>query len=68
MGEGQSPSKAAEKTIAAIASRYPNFTGAIVAANKRGEFGAACHGMEKFKFCVQNRNFDKVNVMSVKCI
>ncbi|VDN26836.1 unnamed protein product [Gongylonema pulchrum] len=68
MAEGQSPRKAAERTIHAIASKYPNFSGAIIAANKAGEFGAACYGMETFKFCIQNRFFKEVKVMSVKCL
>lgn len=68
MREGKTPTKAAQITIHAISSKYPNFMGAIVAVNKEGHFGAACHGMDSFKFCIQNRNFAKVKVISVTCI
>ncbi|CAG9533572.1 unnamed protein product [Cercopithifilaria johnstoni] len=66
--EGKTPTEAAEITIRAISRKYPNFRGAIVAVNKKGQFGAACHGMDFFKFCIQNRNFTKVKVLSVACI
>ncbi|VBB29686.1 unnamed protein product [Acanthocheilonema viteae] len=46
--EGKTPAKAAEITIRAISLKYPNFMGAIVAVNKKGQFGAACHGMDSF--------------------
>ncbi|VDO54277.1 unnamed protein product [Onchocerca flexuosa] len=68
MREGKTPTAAAEITVRAISRKYPNFFGAIVAVNKMGHFGAACHGMDSFKFCMQNQNFKKVKVMSVTCI
>uniref|UniRef100_A0A915Q6X3 N(4)-(beta-N-acetylglucosaminyl)-L-asparaginase n=1 Tax=Setaria digitata TaxID=48799 RepID=A0A915Q6X3_9BILA len=68
MREGKTPTKAAEMTIHTIASKYPNFAGAVVAVNKEGDFGAACHGMDLFKFCVRKQGFEEVKVMSVNCI
>uniref|UniRef100_A0A8R1XT07 N(4)-(beta-N-acetylglucosaminyl)-L-asparaginase n=1 Tax=Onchocerca volvulus TaxID=6282 RepID=A0A8R1XT07_ONCVO len=68
MREGKTPTAAAEITVRAISRKYPNFFGAIVAVNKNGHFGAACHGMDSFTFCTQNLNFKKVKVMSITCI
>ncbi|VDM98950.1 unnamed protein product [Thelazia callipaeda] len=68
MREGNSPSKATEMTIRLIAKKYPYFIGAVIAANKTGGFGASCHGMKTFKFCVQKQNFEKVKVISVNCV
>ena len=39
MGTGMSPTQAAAVAIKTIARKYPNFVGAIVAANKNGGFG-----------------------------
>uniref|UniRef100_A0A0R3S1F4 N(4)-(beta-N-acetylglucosaminyl)-L-asparaginase n=1 Tax=Elaeophora elaphi TaxID=1147741 RepID=A0A0R3S1F4_9BILA len=66
--EGKTPTEAAEITIHAISRKYPNFMGAIVAVNKKGQVGAACHGMDFFNFCVKNQNFTKVKILSVRCI
>ncbi|XP_053400827.1 N(4)-(Beta-N-acetylglucosaminyl)-L-asparaginase-like [Mercenaria mercenaria] len=43
MGTGMSPTDAAMAAINAIRRKYPTFSGAVVAANKQGEYGAACH-------------------------
>ncbi|VDK70421.1 unnamed protein product [Litomosoides sigmodontis] len=66
--EGKTPIVAAETTIHVIARKYPSFKGAIVAVDKKGQYGAACHGMDLFKFCVQNANFTRVRTLSVVCI
>ncbi|EFO22560.1 hypothetical protein LOAG_05927 [Loa loa] len=66
--EGKTPAKAAEITIRTISRKYPNFMGAIVAVDKKGHFGAACHGMNFFKFCMQNQYFTKVRIISVTCM
>ncbi|EJW71506.1 hypothetical protein WUBG_17584 [Wuchereria bancrofti] len=50
MREGKMPAEAAEITIRAISRKYPNFRGAIVAVDKKGNFGAACHGMDFSNF------------------
>ncbi|KAK6105365.1 Asparaginase family protein [Brugia pahangi] len=68
MREGKMPAEAAEITIRAISRKYPNFMGAIVAVDKKGNFGAACHGMKFFKFCMQNQYLKKVKVIPVRCI
>jgi N4-(beta-N-acetylglucosaminyl)-L-asparaginase len=33
------------QAVERIARRYPDFMGAVVAVNMKGEFGAACHGL-----------------------
>ncbi|OXA52414.1 N(4)-(Beta-N-acetylglucosaminyl)-L-asparaginase isoform X2 [Folsomia candida] len=53
MGMGLSPTEAAEEAIQKIARFYPTFSGALVAVNLRGEYGAACHGIATgFPYCV----------------
>eukprot|EP01098_Paradermamoeba_levis_P000804 TRINITY_DN10929_c0_g1_i1.p1 TRINITY_DN10929_c0_g1~~TRINITY_DN10929_c0_g1_i1.p1 ORF type:complete len:356 (+),score=95.32 TRINITY_DN10929_c0_g1_i1:41-1069(+) len=44
MRSGMSPKEACEASIRKIIRFYPNFIGAIVAVNKKGEFGGAGHG------------------------
>ena len=39
MGQGCSPTEAAQKALKKVISFYPNFSGALVAANKRGGYG-----------------------------
>lgn len=39
MRNGMSPKKAAEDAVLRIAKYYPNYSGAIVAANVDGEYG-----------------------------
>lgn len=52
--QGNSPSQAAKEAVNRIKRFYPNFFGAIVGATKNGEYGAACSGMNNFKFSVNN--------------
>lgn len=46
---------AAKDAIARIARKYPDFLGAIVALNKKGEHAGACHGWT-FKYSVRSLN------------
>ena len=39
MRNGMSPTRAAEDVVLRIAKYYPNYSGAIVAANVDGEYG-----------------------------
>lgn len=39
MRQGLTPMKAAEESIRHIISKYPSFSGAIVTANMKGEYG-----------------------------
>ncbi|KFM67216.1 putative N(4)-(beta-N-acetylglucosaminyl)-L-asparaginase, partial [Stegodyphus mimosarum] len=54
MQHGMNPTEAAQDSIQRIISKYPSFSGAIIATSISGEFGAACHGMKEFPFCVSN--------------
>ena len=42
---GFSPNAAAEIAIGRIREKYSKFSGAVITANKRGEYGAACSGL-----------------------
>ena len=50
-----------------MAPRYPNFSGAVVALNKTGYHGAACHGMAAFPYSVAGAGSDQVVVFTVRC-
>lgn len=69
MGSGMTPSKAALFSIKPIINFYPEFNGAVIAVNTKGEHGAACHGsgIGTFHYSVKD-NPDKVNLFSVKCV
>lgn len=67
MRRGATPTAAAETAILRIVKHYPRFSGAIIVANIKGEFGAACHGLTQFPFSVSNPNLGAVTVMKVSC-
>ncbi len=50
MKSGLSPGPAAQEAVDSITAYYPEFSGAVLALNYNGDFGAACHGMETFPF------------------
>ncbi|RNA22220.1 N(4)-(beta-N-acetylglucosaminyl)-L [Brachionus plicatilis] len=68
MRGGKSPSEASEDALRRIVNKYPKFMGAIVAVSKNGDYGAACHGLDEFKFSYGSRKTNGINVESVKCI
>lgn len=63
MRAGNSPRKSAQLAIHRISKYYPNFFGAIVAANKDGEHGAACHGMVRFGYSIPDDQGTKVQTV-----
>lgn len=65
MRNGMSPSEAAEHALRRILKYYPQFTGALVAANKTGGFGAACFGWT-FQYSVMTSQMDKPEIVTVK--
>ncbi|XP_061163758.1 N(4)-(Beta-N-acetylglucosaminyl)-L-asparaginase-like [Saccostrea echinata] len=69
MGSGMSPSNAALSSIKPIIKYFPDFDGAVIAVNHKGEHGAACHGagIGTFHYSVMD-NPSKVNLFSVKCV
>ncbi|KAK7874453.1 hypothetical protein R5R35_001545 [Gryllus longicercus] len=68
MRRGSTPQKAAEAAIHRIIPHYPNFSGAVVTIHKDGEYAAACHGMDKFRYSVCNPTLGEVTVHSVPCL
>lgn len=68
MRNGMTPSSAAAYSLKRIADYYPKFEGAIVAMKVNGEFGAACHGFEKFAYSVANPDMIVPQIISVECV
>ncbi|CAA9995441.1 unnamed protein product [Nesidiocoris tenuis] len=66
MRNGAHPQEAVNKLIKRISKYYPSFSGALIAATKDGEYGAACHGISTFPFSVAYKG--SVQVLTVKCI
>lgn len=67
MRRGSTPENAAATAIERIRRYYPNFFGAVIAANKDGEYGAACNGMTEFPYVVGNSEFDGVKLLKKTC-
>lgn len=55
MRNNKSPTEAARLALDRIRPHYPNFMGAVVAANKNGHYGAACHGIASFPYSVYSK-------------
>ncbi|XP_076315695.1 N(4)-(Beta-N-acetylglucosaminyl)-L-asparaginase [Tachypleus tridentatus] len=66
--QGMTPSVAATDAIYRIVKKYSDFSGGIVVANIKGDYGAACHGMKEFPFSVCNPVIGKVKVNYAQCI
>lgn len=66
MRRGATPSAAAKTAINRIAQHYPYFFGAVIALNKKGEYGAACNGMEKFPYYIANPTLGP-KLLSIEC-
>lgn len=67
MRKGANPNEAAATAVHRIAVAYPSFSGAVIAVNKFGDYGAACHGMESFPFVVANPIFGNIQIENVIC-
>ena len=67
MRYGESPASAAEIAIRRIAKHYPNFSGAVIALNKFGQFGAACNGFKDFPFYAQNLKMGNPTLYRIPC-
>jgi N4-(beta-N-acetylglucosaminyl)-L-asparaginase len=65
---GMTPSEAAEEALKEIAKYYPNFSGAIVALNKWGEWGAASYNVDPFPFSYQDMSLSDPILLSVPAI
>lgn len=67
MRRGSTPLQAAEIAVKRIAAHYPSFAGGVIAVDKAGNYGAACHGMKEFPFSVADGSTEKVRVETVPC-
>ncbi|KAM3968123.1 N(4)-(Beta-N-acetylglucosaminyl)-L-asparaginase [Aphomia sociella] len=67
MRRGASPSRAARTAIERITSHYSSFSGAVVALTKDGEYGAACHGIDKFPYVVRDSTRQSSEVITINC-
>ncbi|VDP34803.1 unnamed protein product [Soboliphyme baturini] len=54
MRNGMSPKVAAESAVIRLANKFRSFQGGVIAVNKQGQFGAACHGLSQFGYTVRN--------------
>lgn len=63
---GRSPKKAAQVAIQRIQQFHPKFFGGIVVLNVKGEYAAACSGMESFPFSVGSAD-GGVRIEEVPC-
>jgi len=68
MSAGFTPTEAAREALRKIARFYPNYQGALVAVNLQGEYGAACHNLEEFPFCIANIETGVTTVETVTCL
>jgi N4-(beta-N-acetylglucosaminyl)-L-asparaginase len=68
MRMGQSPGEAAANAIRRITRFYPDFSGVIVAVNKRGEHSASCHGLANFTYSYRSANDAHVQMATVDCV
>ena len=66
MRRGRSPIQAAEEAIKRIINRHSDFQGGVIALNKLGVYGAACHGIEFFPVSIINQDFK--GVVKYKCL
>lgn len=52
MRRGSTPAEASRTAINRIAKYYPDFSGAVIAVNKNGDYATACNGMTSFPYIV----------------
>ncbi|XP_053599681.1 N(4)-(Beta-N-acetylglucosaminyl)-L-asparaginase isoform X2 [Plodia interpunctella] len=68
MRRGSTPQEAALTAVKRIVDHYPAFMGAVIAISKNGKYGAACNGIPKFPFVVQDGTQDMYRVNIVDCL
>ena len=67
MRSGNPPEMAARSAIERIISKYPKFSGAVIALNKEGIVGASCHNLDdSFPYTVGTK--DGVYIHRVDCV
>jgi isoaspartyl peptidase/L-asparaginase-like protein (Ntn-hydrolase superfamily) len=67
MREGAAPDQACLDAIKRITKFYPTFTGAVLALDKYGRHGAACHGMDAFPYSVMQEGWTEPEVLQIPC-
>lgn len=67
MREAKTPEQAALIAIGRIVKRHKDFSGAVIAVNRQGMYGAACYGMSKFPYVVSTPK-QKTVVETVNCM
>ncbi|XP_068627545.1 N(4)-(Beta-N-acetylglucosaminyl)-L-asparaginase-like [Battus philenor] len=70
MRRNSSPTDAAQTAIRRITKHYPDLMGAVIAINKDGDFGAACHGLGgmPFPFVVYDNTHEVYKLHKVDCL
>ena len=67
MRSGNPPEVAARIAIERIVSKYPKFSGAVIALNKEGIVGASCNNLDdSFPYIVGTT--DGVHIHHVECV
>ncbi|XP_014217987.1 putative N(4)-(beta-N-acetylglucosaminyl)-L-asparaginase GA14866, partial [Copidosoma floridanum] len=68
MRQGMDPAEAAFVAVERIAKHYPKFSGAVIALNKTGQFGAACNNLPNgFPFYAVNRQLGEPTLYNQSC-
>lgn len=65
--QGMDPDKACADVISRIAKKYPMFSGAVIAADVKGQYGAACHHFTSFHYSVYSPLMKTVKVIEINC-
>jgi isoaspartyl peptidase/L-asparaginase-like protein (Ntn-hydrolase superfamily) len=68
MRQGTAPAEACLDAIQRIAKFYPTFTGAVLALDKNGRYGAACHGMKSFPYSVMQEGWTNPEILEIPCL
>ncbi|KAM8711093.1 hypothetical protein ACLKA7_000256 [Drosophila subpalustris] len=67
MRNGKTPAQAAEAGIQRILRHHRDFSGAVIAVNRQGQYAAACYGMAEFPFVVSSP-LQTTSVETAKCL
>ena len=68
MRQGATPDQACLDAIKRIVKFYPDFSGALLALDKDGRHGAACHGMNSFPYSVMQQGWTDPQIFEVPCL
>ncbi|KRZ32154.1 putative N(4)-(beta-N-acetylglucosaminyl)-L-asparaginase [Trichinella pseudospiralis] len=67
MRTSMTPTEAAMDAISRVAKKYPTFKGALIAANRYGHVGAACHGFDTFAYSLRDALHTGVVKIAIVC-